>query len=376
MNILFLLSWKYPGYGAASKRITNYKNGLSAEGNKIEIKSIYSLYKNPSQSLINGLLMPLLTIIELLKNKNKTDIILVYGFGWISKLIIVFYGKIHHIKVVFEVNEKPYSIVGSRRDYVLKYFFGINTWFLTRLVYPLTDGFVVISENLEKFVSTHKSPRAKIVKIPIIVDYDSYQTVTANTGGIKPYIFHSATLNDNKDGISDVIEALGLVIRQYNQPLHFYLTSRSALEATKAKVQQIIANYNIGDYIHYLGDLDEETLQGYQKNCDLVVINKVDSEQNRYNFATKIGEYCALGKPIITTEVGEVSNYFNDGVNCMFIPQHNPHIIAEKIMYLLNNPDVSQKIGEEARITASNEFDYKVNGVKLHDFFESVLNNN
>ena len=94
MNILFLLSWKYPGYGAASKRITNYKNGLSAEGNKIEIKSIYSLYKNPFQSLINGLLMPLLTIIELLKNKNKTDIILVYGFGWISKLIIVFYGNV------------------------------------------------------------------------------------------------------------------------------------------------------------------------------------------------------------------------------------------------------------------------------------------
>ena len=376
MNILFLLSWKYPGYGAASKRITNYKKGLSLRGNKIEIKSIYSLYKNPIQSLLNGLLMPLLTIIELVKYKNKTDIILVYGFGWMSKLFIVLYGKTHHIKVVFEVNEKPYSIVGSRRDYILKYFFGLNTWLLTRLVYPLTDGFVVISENLEKFVSTHKSPRAKIIKIPIIVDYDSYQVVTADTGGIKPYIFHSATLNDNKDGISDVIEALGLVVRKYNQPLNFYLTSRLALDATKVKVREIIVNYNIGDYIHYLGDLDEETLQSYQKNCDLVVINKVDSEQNRYNFATKIGEYCALGKPIITTEVGEVSNYFTDGVNCVFIPQHNPTAIAEKVMYLLNNPDVAQKIGEEARITASNEFDYKVNGVKLHDFFESVLNNN
>ena len=71
----------------------------------------------------------------------------------------------------------------------------------------------------------------------------------------------------------------------------------------------------------------------------------MDSEQNRYNFATKIGEYCALGKPIITTGVGEVSNYFNDGINCVFIPQHNPNIIAEKIIYLLNNPALASKIG-------------------------------
>lgn len=373
MDILFLLSWKYPGYGAASKRILNYKNGLSFNGNSIDIKSIHFFHKNPFIGLIYGILMPYLTIIKLLKYNSKTDIILVYGFGWISKLFIVCYGKARKIKIVFEVNEKPYSIVGSRRDYILKYFFSLNTWLLTRFVYRFTDGFVVISENLERFVAKYKSQKAKIVKIPIIVDYDCYQGVIADKCGIKPYIFHSATLNDNKDGISNVIEALGMVIRKYNQPLHFYITSKSALSSTKNKVQEIIDRYKIQDFVHYLGNLDESVLQGYQKNCDLVVVNKVDSEQNRYNFATKIGEYCALGKPIITTDVGEVSNFFEDAKNCLFISQNNPVLIAEKIMYLINNKDIALAIGDAAKMTASNEFDYKVNGAKLHEFFKSVL---
>lgn len=373
MNILFLLSWKYPAANAATKRIQCYADGLKMHDNNVEILSIAHRAKNIIFFYLSVLIMPYYTLYRIKQLKKKPQIILLYTFGWFTKLLLVVYGKITSIKVVFEVNEKPYSIVGSKRDNILKYFVWFNNWFLTRIVYPMTDGFVVISVNLERFVSKHKSSKAKLVRIPIVVDYETYQRVDNEDSGVKPYIFHSATLNDNKDGISDVIEALGLVIKEHNQPLHFYITSKSALSSTKNNVQKIIDRYKIQDFVHYLGNLDEGVLQGYQKNCDFVVINKVDSEQNRYNFATKIGEYCALGKPIITTEVGEVSNFFEDAKNCLFISQNNPVLIAEKIMYLINNKDIALAIGDAAKMTAANEFDYKVNAAKLHNFFKSVL---
>ena len=102
----------------------------------------------------------------------------------------------------------------------------------------------------------------------------------------------------------------------------------------------------------------------------------IKSEQNIYNFATKIGEYSALGKPIITTGIGEVVNYFKDNVNCLYVPPNNPRAIAEKIVYLLKNPDKSVQIGAEARKLAYQSFDYKQNSQKLNSFMQSLFMDN
>ena len=47
MNILFLLSWKYPTHNAATKRIKNYSDGLELLGNNIDIKDIVYKSNNP-----------------------------------------------------------------------------------------------------------------------------------------------------------------------------------------------------------------------------------------------------------------------------------------------------------------------------------------
>jgi glycosyltransferase involved in cell wall biosynthesis len=375
MDILILFSGKYPGFGAASKRVQNYQKGLQLVNNEVIVLSVYFVAKNVISVNLQIFIMPFFAIYKLLRIEKAPEILFVYGFGWISKLFIVCYAKLKKIKVVFEVNEKPYSIVGSRRDYVLKYFSGINNWMLTRIIYKQVDGFVVISENLKEFVLKFKSGKCRVIKIPVIVDYENYQKQINGNGGVKPYIFHSATLNDNKDGVSGVIEAWAIAVNHFKQPIHFYLTSRLALNSTKNRVQTILETNNLTNYIHYLGDIDEDTLMAFQQNCAMVIINKVESEQNLYNFATKIGEYSALGKPIITTQIGEVSNYFQDNVNCFFVPQNNPNAIAEKIVFILKNPEASQRIGNEAKKTAFNEFDYKHNCEKLDSFFKMLLQN-
>lgn len=304
---------------------------------------------------------------------NGIDILFIYGFGWITKLKIIRTAHIRGIKTVLEVNEYPYSIVGSRRDKYLKYFILIKRCCLNRFVFPLADGFIVISEPLYLYISKHKAPAAKIIKVPIIVDYNYYQVEVTQPECIKPYILHSSTMNDNRDGISDVFNAISEVNKRSSTKIHFYLTSKLALAETWTNVRKIIQERNLKDYVHFLGDLDEQILLAYQQHCSMVVLNKVDSLQNRYNFATKLGEYLSLGKPVITTLIGEAKNYLKNNENCLEIPPNRPDVISEKIRNLLNNPSLASKIGENGRKLAKDSFDIRVNGKKLSEFFTLVV---
>lgn len=371
MKIILLYCNKYPSIGAASRRIQNYIKCLQNSGVEIEVFSI----NFPLYNILFSFIIPIHTLYNLFLKNIKTDILFVYGFGWVSKLLIVIYGKLKKSKIVFEVNEKPYSIRDGRRlDILLKYFAPFNYYCLTRIVYPFVDGFIVISESLKELTIKHASYKCKIIKIPILVDYDYYnKSINTNIELQYPFMIHSAVLNDSKDGITDVFKAFALIHTQHKIPLHFYLTNKKGLKRVVNTVYEIIRENKLEKYVHFLDNPDNSILLKYQTSCYLTVINKINNEQNKYNFSTRIGEYLALGKPIITTEIGEVVNYLEDNKSCLYVTQNFPKSIADKIAYLLKNPDVADIIGKNGKKIAYEHFSIDKLSLKLKNYFENLF---
>ena len=62
-----------------------------------------------------------------------------------------------------------------------------------------------------------------------------------------------------------------------------------------------------------------------------MIINKRPNLQNRYCFATKLGEYLLTGKPVIISDVGEAKNYLKDGESAYIVDSGQPNLIAKKI---------------------------------------------
>ncbi len=369
MNILLVYGGKYPSFGAASKRITNYVNGLALFGDKAKVLSVYPVNSNRSILYLWSLFYPVIALIKVSKNLKHIDLVFIYGLGWIGKLLVIIISKLFGKKTVLEFNEYPYSIYGSRRDKYLRFFRSFNRLCLNSLVIPLADGFVVISDPLYHYIDKLKASKSKIILIPILVDFEYYQLRALKPDCNVPFILHSATLNDKKDGISDVFYAVAAVNRILKTPLHFYLTSKVALAETWRNIRQIINENDLDNYTHFLGDLDEKTLLAYQQHCDMVVLNKVDSIQNRYNFATKLGEYLALGKPVVATSIGEMSKFLISNQNFIEIEQSSSSEIAKALIYLLNNPEKKKQIGENGRLLAKDKFDFKHHCLRLSDFF-------
>ena len=373
MNILIVYRGNYPALTAGSKRLSNYIKALQIEKHNpvvlpIQFKSRFRLF-----DIVTSYFIPLLAFIKVIRMASCYSVVFVYGPGWIFKLSTMTASKIRGKRVATELNEKPYSIEGgSRRDILRDLFKPFHKVCLTKIVFPKFDGFIVISEPLARYTRFYGKDKAIICKVPILVDFELYQKKVGKPDCHLSYIVNTASLNDHKDGIINVFKALTRVINR-GFDLHFYLTSRVSPKELLIEIDTIISENKLEGRVTFLDGLDEETLLSYQAHCSMLVLNKVETEQNRYNFATKLGEFLALGKPVITTAIGEVKHYLKDNISCLYVDPSNEIEISDAIIRLLKDESLSGKIGDNGKIIAEKHFDVKSQSKRISDFFTRLI---
>ena len=172
-----------------------------------------------------------------------------------------------------------------------------------------------------------------------------------------PYIFHSGSLYEQKDGICGMLDAFGMACQKLNTPIEYILTGKLEESPHADELKRIIDKYGIAERVRFVGYLDMPTLRKYQKNCFLTIINKYDTQQNRYCFSTKLSEYLSFSRPVITTTVGEANSYLKDRVNAFIVEPHKPELIADKIVYAFSHPEEVEKMGKEGHKLTKKEFD-------------------
>jgi rhamnosyl/mannosyltransferase len=105
--------------------------------------------------------------------------------------------------------------------------------------------------------------------------------------------------------------------------------------------------------------------------CDIFVLPSVENSEG---FGIVQLEAMACGKPVITSDLPTGVTYVNrDGVTGLVVPKRNAHALANAIKVLLANPDLRQRLGEQARYRVEREF--TVNGMvdKTVNLYKDLL---
>jgi glycosyltransferase involved in cell wall biosynthesis len=392
MKVFLITKEPFPNGMAATNRIACYAKGLISAG--IECQVIVAtrteIHGQPTKNLLpsgenftyigdkterasNVLIRKFFDYVDiantlnyLVKNSTSDDIIFNYLREDSLNGLVIKAAKRTGAKVVRDLCEYPYGTgnesdkIKRKRDYFLKN------------IFPKFDGFICISQPLYDLAKNYKAPNAKLIKVPILVDYDGGEYAESISPLATPYIFHSGTLYEQKDGILGAIEAFAIASQRLDFQIKYVLTGNLGKSPDRVKIEDIIIKYGIQDMIIFTGFLSGDDLKTYQNNCSLMIVNKLINLQNTYCFATKLGEYLLTGKPVITTNVGEAMVYLEDGESAYVVQPGDVQLLADKIVESFNNPVSSNRIGINGKHVAEMEFSYKKQGEKIKLFLKSL----
>ena len=112
----------------------------------------------------------------------------------------------------------------------------------------------------------------------------------------------------------------------------------------------------------------------YLAQASILVLARPSSRQSEAGFPTKLGEYLATGKPVLVTRTGEIGSYLVDNFNVFFAPPDDISAFAERIRYILQNPEEASAVGRHGQEAALRFFDYRENGRKLNAFLDQLTN--
>ena len=122
-----------------------------------------------------------------------------------------------------------------------------------------------------------------------------------------------------------------------------------------ADLKKKINSNNAQNNILFLGKKENAEALSIMTKCDVVVVP--------HQWPKEFGpivliEAAALEKPVVTSKTGATHEFVSDTVNGFLVEDfRNPSTFAEKIKYLLSNPETAKEMGEKGRENVRFVFD-------------------
>lgn len=395
MKIHIYAETTFPEGMASTKRITCYAKGLIAAGAEVRIVCTHRLIEKsvddqyPEQGVIDGIsysyssgkykrkaqiargldwkyLDALRAYKDVCKNVKKDDVVFVYGQSLFMQLCLIKGGNKVGAKIIEECCEHPSALVNMKSLWVR-----FTKWYEYNHIMPMYDGFVAISNNLESFCMRYKRSDAKVLIVPILVenknniDYDNYGSPYN-----EPYIIHTGTMHEAKDGISKILYAFKKFKQETGSSCKLVFTGPQATD--ECPYNNLICELGLETDVELLGYLSSEEIQVLQHYASLTIIYKSDNLQTRHCFPTKLGEMLLASVPVITTQVGDAHLYLENNKSAIIVPDNDETSLVLAIKELLNNKVKAKNLAEEGKKIALTSFSPVFQGERLCKFFYNL----
>ena len=261
-----------------------------------------------------------------------------------------------NVPVVLELCELPWPL---REE--------VPSW--QRRLSPLlgASGVVSISAFLSEWVRGAAGSRVLLTEIPIVVDVNEQAPEPYPAG--EPVVVFSASAGYDETLL--FIRAAMERVWKKVPSCRLVVTGTSATDPASLRLLEE-PGARLDHRITLAGYLPRPELMQLYARAHALLIPLFDDARSRARFPTKIGEYLAAGRPVVTTAIGEVDRFLTDGVDAVVSSAGDPFEYGEKLARLLIDPESAAAIGRRGRELAEARFHYAAYGQPLHHAFTSV----
>ena len=96
------------------------------------------------------------------------------------------------------------------------------------------------------------------------------------------------------------------------------------------------------------------------------------SGANLGRFPGKIFEYMAVGRPVVATDIEDVTTIISQG-QIGLVAEDNPQALVCKLQRLVDDPVLRQEMGKRARRLAETEYRWEKRGKQLEALYQEIL---
>ena len=165
------------------------------------------------------------------------------------------------------------------------------------------------------------------------------------------------------------VKGMEYLIEAFNQIKEKYDNARLILIGTPRK--EFIEKNHSSD-IEITGYLNDEEYQLKLCDADILCMTRIDSGFAKAGFPFKLGEYLATAKPVIATDVTDVSLYLEDKQDVVLAKPSNTQSLVDAMEFLITKPEVRKIIGENGLKQCEKFFNPEINSKMLFDFMKKV----
>lgn len=374
IKCVFICSGEYPDNQASAIRHTLFARGLAELGWPIEmwlltpqpwielgLSRSYGLKFIKLNGFLNGTrwkraLCKFLAIIRASKRMIRLAACNIKG----ERVAAVFYcteleflvpmimlAKAFNIPIIHERTEFPYVV--SKKTLFGK----LSLKLYLRFVLPVFDRVMVINDELGKYIRNYNSRTEKLLTV---VDVKEFRP-SERSRFIFPYIAYCGTMYGNKDGLDVLVRAFSVISLKF-PAWRLVLVGDNSKSIELAPLIRLIEELGVRDKVIFTGRVERQEVPIILRSAKVLALAKPSNEQNFGNFPIKLGEYLATGVPVVVTDVGEISNFIQDGITG-YLSSPNVNSFADRLEFAISNPCDAAMVGARGSDLAERLFSFR-----------------
>lgn len=293
-------------------------------------------------------------IIKLARLLKKHNFDLVHVSGGSSQYKGLLAAKLVGIKVIWEMND-------SFAPYIIRFIF--------YFFYKLADSFIYGSYNTKKYYEkiTFKK-KSFLIQSPVNTHYFNPKLNYSTERIIKKKIVIGTVANINPG--KDLITFLKVVkkLAKHKNKI-FFIIIGSIYESQKKYYKiliSLIKTYKIKNIKFFNFQKDVRSLL---RNIDIYVCcSKYESSP------LSVWEAMSMEKAIVSTNVGDINKFVNDGINGFVVNVGDYSSMADRISKLISQPKLRRKFGKYSRQIAIKKLDLKICCNQHIKMYKKVIN--
>ncbi len=268
-----------------------------------------------------------------LVRKTKPDMVLIpisqTTTGFFKDSLFILIAKLFGGKVVLQLRGSNFKVWVNKSSSVNKRY--------VKYILKKTQGVIVLGKKL-KYLFEDYYTDDKIFVVPNGADY----SIPTKNKSCELKVLYLSNLLVSK-GIEDVFKAIEILYKKVNAKFTVDVIGEWYNEGDKKTCLSIKENNQLPIHIHSSKGVKEKFQ--YLADADIFVFPPREPEGHPWS----IVEAMAAGLPVISTDMGAITESVIDTVNGYIVEPKHPEQIAEKLELLIKDTELRNKMGAASR---------------------------